>query len=64
MEGADDMKLILVTIWAIACFLVGDWLLRKGLTYQFQGVRRGILIQILAAIVTLGLPILVAFIVK
>ncbi|MFC4766824.1 hypothetical protein [Effusibacillus consociatus] len=58
------MRFVLVSLWGVVCVLAGDWILRKGIEFQQQGIRRGVWIQILAAIVTIGLPILVAFIVK
>lgn len=59
------MRLILLTIWAIICVIAGDWVLRKGVAFQLKGIRRrGIWLQILAAVITIGLPILAAFVVK
>jgi hypothetical protein len=55
--------IVFVLIWSVLCIVLGDWLLRKGVAAQHQGVEiRGVWLQILGAIVTLGFPILVAFI--
>lgn len=58
------MTFVLTGLWVIVCLLVGEWILRKGVTFQLRGMRRGIWLQILAAIVTIGLPMLAAFMVK
>jgi hypothetical protein len=53
--------IVFVLLWSIFCIMLGDWLLRKGVAFQNQGIaKRGVWLQILGAIVTLGLPILVA----
>lgn len=51
-------------LWAIGCVLAGEWILRKGIMFQLRGIRRGIWLQILAAFVTIGLPVLMAFLIK
>ncbi|WP_018131449.1 hypothetical protein [Effusibacillus pohliae] len=58
------MRLILLTLLAVVCVIVGDWLLRKGVAFQVRQVRRGIWLQILAALVTFGLPIAAAYLAK
>jgi len=58
------MTFLLVSLWSVVCTVVGERFLRKGIAYQLQGIPRGIRLQILAVIITFGLPILVAFTVK
>lgn len=58
------MRFLLGGVWSIFCVLGGEWLLKKGLTFQLKGIRRGIWLQILAVFVTIGFPILIAFIMK
>lgn len=58
------MALAFGSLWAIGCVLAGEWILRRGVAFQLQGVRKGIWLQMLAAFVTIGLPVLMAVLIK
>lgn len=58
------MALAFGFFWAVGCVLAGEWVLRKGVALQLQGIRRGIWLQLLAAFVTIGLPVLMALLIK
>ncbi|TCS71080.1 hypothetical protein [Effusibacillus lacus] len=58
------MRYIFVFLWAVGCVLAGEGILRKGIVFQLQGIRRGIWLQVLAAFISLGLPILAALLIE
>lgn len=58
------MTYLLGSFLAVMCVFAGEWLLRTGVQFQLNGLRKGISLQVIGGLVMIGLPLLVALLIN